>query len=95
MTLSPENFTNLVGGVLDQTETFYKEYENRVEDWECDEDMDVEDFAEIHFSEYENFVPEDETDWVRVRYNMWYTCGVFLGHYEDDIESFCEWYNSL
>ncbi len=92
-TISPEMFTNTEDGVCDQNEIFYKEYGNRVEDWECDEDMDEDDFATIHFGESENFDPETENDWVRIRYNMWYTCGVYLGYYEDDVESFCDWYN--
>ena len=92
-TISPEMFTNTEDGVCDQNEIFYKEYGSRVEDWECDEDMDEDDFATIHFGESENFDPETENDWVRIRYNMWYTCGVYLGYQEDDVESFCDWYN--
>ena len=93
MTISPEQFTNVDSAVLDQNDIFYKEYENRVEDWECDEEMDEYDFALIHFDEARDW-ENDNLDWVSVRYNMWYTCGVYLGEFDDDIESFCEWYNS-
>ena len=94
MKLSPNFFTNTESDGRDMEEVFMDEYNNRVDHWECEEDMDVLDFADMHFDEWKDWDWEDNS-WERLRYCMWYCCGVFLGEYDDNPTSFCEWYNSV
>ena len=94
MILTPDKFTNVDDAICDQNDIFYKEYANRVEDWEMDEDVSEDDFATILWEGVADWNPEDDIDWVSIRYQMWYTCGVYLDKFADDLEDFCEWYNT-
>ena len=76
MVITPEFFTDVVDDERDMNEVFMKEYNNRVEDWECDEDMQAEDFAEIHMEEWRDWDWEN-TSWLSLRSRMWYCCGVW------------------
>ena len=95
MILTPDKFTNVDDAIYDQNDIFYKEYANRVEDWEMDEDVSEDDFAAILWCGHEDFDTEYDLDWNVIRYQMWYTCGVYLDKFADnDLEDFCEWYNT-
>ena len=68
MNITPQFFTSTEDDGRDMCEVFMKEYNNRVDDWDCDEEMDAEDFAHIHLEEWREW-DWDDTSWYRCRVN--------------------------
>ena len=72
-----------------------KQYDNRVEDWECRKSMSEKDFYEMFVEEncysVSCCVSGDKVDYELLKGYMSYTCGVYCGYYEDTPESFASY----